>query len=139
MKALGLLLVTFVSVCQAESAAARAVGVAHREFLAAALAGDAAVLNKLLADDVQFSHANGLVDNKQQAVQGLLKLKPRFEIAEQSVKVYGHSATVRGRMTGYATGADGKPIVLPLSYLQLWLRQGGQWRMVQRQTTRLPD
>ena len=44
------------------------VKAAHQAYVDAALKGDAAALDKLFADGLQYSHSNTLLENKAQAI-----------------------------------------------------------------------
>lgn len=109
------------------------VKAAHQAYVDAALKGDAAALDKLFADGLQYSHSNTLLENKAQAIAALVKSKGRFEVHEQTVHVYGKTATIRARVTAH--NANGQT---PLTMLQVWVKNGKQWQMVERHTTRIP-
>jgi len=117
----------------AETADEAAVKAAHAAFLAAAKAGDGAALGKLFADGLQYSHSNTKLETKAEAIAALVKSKGNFEIHEQTIHVYGKAATIRVKMTAHnaATGD------IPLTALLVWVKNGNQWQMVERQTTRI--
>jgi len=118
-----------------QTAAEKAVLAVHEEFLTAARAGDTAALGKLLGEELVYSHSNGTtVETKEQAIAAMAKGKPNFQVHEQKVHVYGNTATLRAR----ATSVNPKTGNIHLTILQVWVKKGGQWQMVQRQTTRLP-
>jgi Domain of unknown function (DUF4440) len=56
-----------------------------------------------------------------------------FEVHSQTIHVYGKTATLRAKVT--ARGSTG---VTPLTMLQVWVQNGRDWQMVERQTTRVP-
>src|SRR3954447_2653797 len=114
----------------ADEAAVRA---AHEAFLKAAKAGDGGALNKLLADDLQYSHSSAKLETKQEAISALVKSKGDFEVHSQTIHVYGNAATIRAKVTAHNATGD-----IPLSMLQVWVKNNGNWQMVERQTTRLP-
>lgn len=130
-------LLTFVFAVAAlgQSAAEKEVTAAHEAYMAAARAGDTAPLAKLFGDGLQYSHSNALLENKAEAIAAIAKGKPNFKVHEQSVVVHGNTATLRAK----ATSINPKNGDIPLSILQVWVKKGGQWQMVQRQTTRLPQ
>ena len=74
------------------------VKAAHAEFVKAAKAGDEAALKRLLADEVQYSHSNTLLENKTVAVAALVKTKPTFDVTDEQIKVYGKTATIRAKV-----------------------------------------
>lgn len=110
-----------------------AVRAAHEAFVNAAKAGDGAALNKLLADGVQYSHSNTKLETKQEAIAALVKSKGNFQIHEQTIHVYGKAATIRAKMTAKNPAGD-----INLTMLQVWIKNGNQWQMIERHTTRLP-
>ena len=119
--------------CFAETADEAAVRAAHSSFVAAAKAGDGAVLGKILADDVQYSHSSAMVETKAQAIAGLVKSKTNVEVHDQVIHVYGNVATIRAKVTAHTATGD-----IPQTILQFWKKTGSQWQMVERQTTRIP-
>ncbi len=108
------------------------VKAAHAEFVKAAKAGDEATLKRLLADDLQYSHSNTLLENKAVALAALVKNKPTFQVSDEQIKVYGKTATIRAKVLSVAT----PPI--NMTVLLVWVKNGKQWQLVQRQTTRVP-
>ena len=117
----------------AESADEAAVRTAHENFLAAAKAGDAAKLEKIFADGLQYSHSSAKMETKQEAIAALVKSKGNFEVHSQTIHVYGNTATIRAKVTAHGATGD-----IPLSMLQVWVKKGKDWQMVERQTTRIP-
>jgi ketosteroid isomerase-like protein len=116
----------------AETADEAAVRAAHASFLTAAKAGDSAALGKLLADGLQYSHSNTKMETKAEAIAALAKSKGNFEVHDQTIHVYGKAATIRAKMTAHSATGD-----TPLTMLQVWVKNGNQWQMVERQTTRI--
>ena len=117
----------------AETADEAAVKAAHAAFVAAAKAGDAAALGKIFADGLQYSHSNTLLETKAQAIAALVKSKGNFEVHEQTIHVYGKAATIRAKVTAHNAAGD-----IPLTILQVWVKNGKDWQMMERQTTRIP-
>ena len=117
----------------AETADEAAVKAAHASFVAAAKAGDATALGKIFADGLQYSHSNTLLETKAQAIAALVKSKGNFEVHEQTVHVYGKAATIRAKVTAHNAAGD-----IPLTILQVWVKNGKDWQMMERQTTRIP-
>ena len=116
----------------AETADEAAVRAAHASFVAAAKAGDTAALGKIFADGLQYSHSSAMVETKAQAIAALAKSKGNFEIHDQTIHVYGKTATIRAKMTAHNAAGD-----IPLTMLQVWTKNGKQWQMVERHTTRI--
>ncbi len=130
---LTLLLLVLPAFCFAEAADEAAVRAAHAAYVAAVKAGDAAGLRKIMADGVQYSHSNAMVETKAQAIAALVQSKTDFEVHDQVIHVYGNVATIRAKVTAHNPTGD-----TPLTILLVWTKSGSQWQMVERQTTRIP-
>ena len=117
----------------AETADEAAVRAAHEAYLKAAKAGDGEALKQLLADGVQYSHSNTKLESKHEAIDALVKSKGNFEVLAQTIHVYGNAATIRSKVTAHGATGD-----IPMTMLQVWVKTGGRWQMVERQTTRIP-
>lgn len=117
----------------AETADEAAVRAAHEAFVKAAKAGDTAALGKIFADGLQYSHSNTKLENKQEAIAALAKSKGNFEVHSQTIHVYGKAATIRAKVTAHNAQGD-----TPLQMLLVWVKNGKDWQMVERHTTRIP-
>jgi ketosteroid isomerase-like protein len=117
----------------AETVDEAAVRAAHDNFVKAAKAGDRAALGKIFADGLQYSHSSTKLENKQEAIDALVKSKGNFEVHSQTIHVYGNVATIRARVTAHGATGD-----TPLTMLQVWVKNGNNWQMVERHTTRIP-
>jgi ketosteroid isomerase-like protein len=107
------------------------------DFANAVLKGDQATLDKLLADSVTYSHSNGLLENKAQALAAFQKAKyEKWEYKEQKMQTFGNVVLVRGDVEILNTASNPAPIKLNL--LQVWAKTPKGWQMVARQATRLP-
>lgn len=107
---------------------------------AAMTAGDTAALEPLLHDALVYTHSSALVDDKRSYLAGIASGKFRYkgiERAEERVHVYGDAALVTGR-AAIEVDVDGRPKSLRLRYLNVWVRQGGAWRLAAWQSTSLP-
>ena len=117
----------------AETADEAAVRAAHASFVAAAKAGDAAALGKIFADGLQYSHSSGATpETKAQASAALAKSKGNFEVHDQTIHVYGKAATIRASITAHNATGD-----VPLKMLLVWVKNGKDWQMMERHTTRI--
>ena len=130
---LAAVMVVFSIGALAQTADEAAVRAAHDAFLKAAKAGDAAALQKIFADGLQYSHSNANLENKRQAIDALVKSNANFDVHDQTIRVYGNVATIRAKLTARNPAGD-----IPLTMLQVWVKDGGKWQMVERHTTRLP-
>lgn len=106
---------------------------------AAVLKNDRAVLQQLLADNIVYSHSNGLADDKAKAIAGIEQTRyTQYEFKPgQTFQVHGNTVLVRGPLV--ITGSpNGKQQTLSLSVLSVWVKSGKGWQLVARQSTRLP-
>ena len=133
-----LLLVTTLTVMLAavgfaETSDEAAVRAAHEAFVKAAKAGDAAALGKLLGDGLQYSHSSTKVENKQECIAALVKSHGNYEVHSQAIHAYGKAASIRAKVTSHGANGD-----TPLTILSVWVKNGKDWQMVERQATRIP-
>lgn len=117
----------------AETADEAAVRAAHDAFVKAAKVGDQAALGKIFASGLQYSHSNTKLENKQEAIDALVKQNANFEVHSQTIHVYGNVATVRAKVTAHGAAGD-----TPLTMLQVWVKNGRDWQLMERHTTRIP-
>jgi len=131
---LSALLLGISTAAVAETADEAAVRAAHDAFLKAAKAGDRAALDKLFAPQLQYSHSSAKLENKKEAIEGMIANPVNFEAQSPSIHVYGNTATLR--VKAKATSNTG---VTPLMVVQVWVKNGKDWQMVERCTTRIPE
>jgi hypothetical protein len=117
----------------AQSGDEAAVKAAHDMYLKASKAGDKATLAKLFHPNLQYSHSNAKLENKQEAIDAMAANPVDFEMQSQTIRVYGNTATLRGK-----ANARSNTGLTPLMVVQVWVKTGGNWQMVERITTRLP-
>jgi ketosteroid isomerase-like protein len=108
----------------------------------ASVSGDAALLERHLADDFAFTHFGGNRDDKAHWV-GLARRNPRpylrRAVSEQLVEAHGDVALVLGRLdvqTPPRGGqADARPSCYALRYLHAYARREGRWMFLSHHTT----
>jgi len=103
----------------------------------AAIKQDAAGLNRFLADDLQYAHAGGQTQDKEQYVKAVTTGPARYEsftFTDLKIKLYGPKAAV---LTGFCdvkmTGQES----FRVRTLQVYVENNGQWQMAAHQSTRL--
>lgn len=123
----------------AQSADEVAVRAVEDRRIKALVEDDFATLDGIFADDLHYAHSSTVVDDKASFMAALRTGKTKYETIEREpvrVRIYGDTAV----MTGTAmVGLRGRAEKLPLRYTLVYVRQGGQWRMVAWQSTRRPD
>ena len=100
---------------------------------------DTVVLKKLLHDDLGYGHSNGWVENKTELIENLVSGKMQYtSIHSESPawKQTGEMVTLRTKsiIEFIVNGKEGK---LDLFVLQVWKKEGNEWKLVARQSTKL--
>ena len=110
-------------------------------FRAAQFAADAKTLEGLCAPELSYSHSDGRVEDKATFVTNATDGKSKFiSLAYQdlSVRVVGSSAIVRFHWVGESQSvADGKKSSTNLHILMNWQKQGADWKLLSRGSTKL--
>jgi hypothetical protein len=112
------------------------------EFQKATVAGDAAALGKLMADDCIFIHGNGLVQNKSvftgMLTSGRMKVTS-WDMKSPSVMLFHGGAIVTGvsewDMMPPGGAANASPMVLHLHVSQVWVHTAAGWQLILDQDT----
>jgi ketosteroid isomerase-like protein len=105
----------------------------------ALLAADNARLEQLTSDHVSYGHSDGRVQNKAEFINGVMTRKAvvkSIEFPELTVAVVGDAAIARHIYTSESE-TDGKPNSVKIGALQVWQKQGGNWKLLARQGYKL--
>ncbi len=118
------------------------VKAAEKAWATATAAADEAVLNKVLADDLTYTHSTGDSDTKAIFIGNMKSGERKYlEVTVKSVDVrlYGNSAVgmVVGTVKTSAKGVAQPPANLRM--LHLWVYQKGAWQLAAHQSLRLPN
>lgn len=117
------------------------VRAADAQRFAAMVARDRPALERLLADDLTYTHSTGQVDSKAQFLDSLASgalVYRSIEPEEAAVRVYGETAVVTGRAVMRIENR-GQTLVLPVRFTSVYVRRDGLWRLAAWQSTRLPE
>lgn len=99
---------------------------------------DAAGLQKLLHEDLTYSHSNARLQNKADVVKattGQTTIEA-MDFSEVTVRVYGTTALVRANLD-IRNSTGGKSTTSHLNVLFVWLKGPGGWQLVGRQSTQV--
>src|SRR5215831_8105756 len=102
----------------------------------AAVKQDAAGLERFLADDLQYAHAGGQLQNKQQYIAAVTQGPPRYEsftFSDLKIRLYGKAAVLTAYVDVKMRGQDS----FRVRTLQVYTENNGQWQMSAHQSTRL--
>lgn len=128
-----------VSDAFAQPAETKAVEAAIEEMNKAMLAADAAKLAALTSEQMSYGHSAGRIETKAQfmdIVAGKKTLYKSISLADASVAVVGNNAIARHIMS-VDTEAGGKPASAKVGVMQVWVKDGGGWKLLARQAFRL--
>jgi ketosteroid isomerase-like protein len=134
---LAILLLPVLAAAQTPSDDIRA---ADAKRIAALVQGDVAALSPLLAEDLTYTHTNGLVENREQFLAAVSSGKIDYEVVEPSdvqVRVYGNTAVMTGR-ADMKIKAQGNPMAFGIRFTSVWVKGEGGWILAAWQSTRLP-
>jgi len=110
-------------------------------FRAAQFAADAKTLEGLCAPELSYSHSDGRVEDKATFVTNATDGKSKFiSLAYQdlSVRIVGSAAIVRFHWVGESQSVpDGKKSSTNLHILMNWQKQGADWKLLSRGSTKL--
>ncbi len=110
-------------------------------FRAAQFAADANALDALCAAELSYSHSDGRVEDKPTFIANATSGKSKFlslEYQDPSIRVVGPAAIVRFHWVGEQQAvADGKKSATNLHILMNWQKQGADWKLLSRASTKL--
>jgi len=125
----------------AESADEAAVAKAVEALRKATLDQGKSQLEELCADELSYGHSDGKVENKAQFINGVMTRKAivkSLTLSDHTIAVVGINAIARHKWASESE-TDGKPTSTRIGVLQVWLKQGGSWKLLARQAVRPPQ
>jgi len=123
---------------RAESADEAAVRKAIDDLSKAMLAADKAKLEALVADQLSYGHSAGRLETKKEFVDIIAGKKTIYKsitLNEPTVSVVGNNAIARHTFV-VETETDGKPSQAKVGVMQVWVKDGGNWKLLARQAFR---
>ena len=102
--------------------------------------GDVAALEKLLADDLVYTHSNAAVDNKKAFIDALRSGTIRYRTMKRSdttTRTYGCVAILTGR-ADFETTTKGQDSTVALRFHASWVKRPAGLQFISWQSTRLP-
>lgn len=125
---------------QANPAAEQAVLKADNARFAAMLKADAAALERLLADELSYTHSNAAVQDKKAFIDDIKTGKIKYltiDVTDQKARVYGDMAIVTGAAAVHVI-QNGNDLTIKIRYTDAHVNRAGAWQMVAWQSTRMP-
>ena len=102
---------------------------------------DIAALNKLIAEDLVYTHSSARLDTKQSLIGNMQSGATVYNSVEPSdVKAQDlGSAVVLTGIAQIRVTSGGKPNAFGVRFTDVYANRGGKWQMVTWQSTRLAD
>jgi ketosteroid isomerase-like protein len=126
---------------KAMSADEEAVAKRVEAFRKAQVTADAKAFEALCAPELSYSHSDGHVEDKATFIKNATAGKSKvlsLEYKDLSIRVVGDVAIVRFHWLGESEAvADGKKSSTNLHILTNWQKQGGEWELLTRASTKL--
>ena len=100
---------------------------------------DVATLNRILSDDLIYTHANGLQQTKAELIGVLGSGDFKYESitpGDIRIRIYNETAVVTGRASMKIRSGEGEQ-TFKLCYLDIYVKQDGRWQMVAWQSSRV--
>jgi ketosteroid isomerase-like protein len=121
------------------SAETEAVNAAVSALAKAMVAGDRAQMTALTAEQLSYGHSNGLVETRAQFVENIAggnNTFSRIDLSDTSVVLAGNVAVARHVFSADAIN-KGQAMSPRIGALQVWVKEGGSWKLLARQAFKL--
>jgi len=118
----------------------QAVRETEKAWAAAAVKGDLAELEKVLANDLVYTHSSARTENKAQFIDALRTGATKYESIdydEMNVRVYGDTAVLNAVARVKVTPRGQSTNSMNLRLLHVFHKNQGRWQMVAHQSTRI--
>jgi hypothetical protein len=105
----------------------------------ALLKADKAQLERLTAEQLSYGHSDGRVQNKAEFIDGVMTRKATVKsinFPDLKIAMTGDAAVAR-HLYESESEMDGKPNSVRIGTLEVWQKQGGNWRLLARQGYKL--
>lgn len=125
-----------ISPASAQGGDAAAVAEAVANLTKAMLAADKAQLEALVSDQLSYGHSAGRLEDKAAFVDVIASKKTQYKsivLSDQTVAIAGTNAIVRHAWVSESGTGDGKWNVSKIGVLQVWQKQGSDWKLLARQ------
>jgi hypothetical protein len=125
----------------ADSGAVMAVRAADDERVAASIAADPARLGAVLSEDLHYAHSNGAIDTKATYLESLVSRRSvyrSFDYVRRDFMEVGPGVVLMHGRAKIEAGTATQQNLLDLNFLAVWRNEGGKWRFIAWQSSRLP-
>jgi hypothetical protein len=101
---------------------------------------DSSSLDKLFAPEVTYGHSGGKLEDRAAAIRAASQNKSTYtgvQMGPVKLMLNGKTAVTRYVLTATETAAEGKVTELKLNILQVWVKDGKNWKMMARQAVKV--
>jgi ketosteroid isomerase-like protein len=101
---------------------------------------DRAGLQKILHENLTYTHSSGLNETKADVLQSVTQgpmIHEEIKLSNTTVRVFGDTALVKG-IVDFRNSVAGAVSTAHLDVLHVWLKGPQGWQLVARQAIRLP-
>ena len=105
---------------------------AHDKRRVATLNSDANTVASMMTDDLTFTHANAVVENKTQFIEALKTRRLQYQdLTDEdiTVRVHGSTGVVSG-ICRILVDASGTMIDIRVEFTELWVKEQESWKMM---------
>jgi hypothetical protein len=102
--------------------------------------GDLDELDRLMTDDMNYTHSTSTVDTKAEFLASLRSGRVRYlsiDPEERSVRIYGHTAVVQG-IAHVLVKVGERDVDVRLRFTEVYVDKDGAWKMALWHSTRVP-
>jgi len=114
-----------------------AVLAAEKKWVDAVIKGDAATLERMMADDIQYTHSSASIQTKAEFIKAVTSGSTKYtaiDFSDVVVRQYGKTVIITHKAV-FKTVQNGEA---KLWISEVWVDEKGGWQMVSRQATKLP-
>jgi ketosteroid isomerase-like protein len=114
----------------------------EREIGRANLDCDYKYFDRIEAEDFIFTDASGGVTDKKQDMAGekdCHKSDGTYDVDDASVRLYGNTAVVTGRVTTVGKNKEGKAVTRRSRFTDVFVWRDGRWQLVAGHSSRIPE
>ena len=129
---------TLPAMAHAESADEAAVRKAVDDLTKAMIAADRAKLEMLTADALSYGHSAGKVETKKEFIDVIADKKTTYKsitLSDPVVSVVGNNAVARHTFAAEVE-SGGQASSPKIGVMQVWVKDGGAWKLLARQAFR---
>ena len=135
-----LLLASGLAPARAQGGEQAQVAAAVESLNQAMIAIDRPKLEALTSLALSYGHSAGRIEDRAQFIANLESRASAFrkiELSEQTIGLSSDEAIVRHLLTGETVDPAGKVTPVRIGVLQVWTKDGGNWRLLARQAYRI--